>query len=274
MTEPTNPQERPVPAATLEAVARLIQVVDTLRSPGGCPWDQKQTVESLTPHLVEECHEMADAVARENAGDTCEELGDLMMGILMVARVAEEDRGFGLQDVAEAITAKLIRRHPHVYGETVVEGSGEVLRNWEQIKKQEKQDKGSDESVLSGVPRSMPALLRAYRVGEKASNAGFDWPDLQGPSAKVEEEWSEFQEAITSEDKERASEELGDLLFAVVNVARKLKIEPELALRGTIERFSARFRHVEESLTKPLAEATLEEMDALWEEAKGFDRKA
>lgn len=274
MTEPTNPQERPVPAATLEAVARLIQVVDTLRSPGGCPWDQKQTVESLTPHLVEECHEMADAVARENAGDTCEELGDLMMGILMVARVAEEDRGFGLQDVAEAITAKLIRRHPHVYGETVVEGSGEVLRNWEQIKKQEKQDKGSDESVLSGVPRSMPALLRAYRVGEKASNAGFDWPDLQGPSAKVEEEWSEFQEAITSEDKERASEELGDLLFAVVNVARKLKIEPELALRGTIERFSARFRHVEESLTKPLAEATLAEMDALWEEAKGFDRKA
>jgi len=269
-----NPPERPVPVATLEAVARLIQVVDTLRSPGGCPWDQKQTVESLTPHLVEECHEMADAVARKDAGETCEELGDLMMGILMVARVAEEDRGFGLQDVAEAITAKLIRRHPHVYGETVVAGSGEVLRNWEQIKKQEKQDKGSDESVLSGVPRSMPALLRAYRVGEKASNAGFDWPDLQGPSAKVEEEWAEFQEAVASDDKERASEELGDLLFAVVNVARKLKIEPELALRGTIERFSARFRHVEQKLAKPLAEATLEEMDALWEEAKSFDGNA
>lgn len=269
-----NPEERPVPAATLEAVARLIQVVDTLRSPGGCPWDQKQTVESLTPHLVEECHEMADAVARKDAGETCEELGDLMMGILMVARVAEEDRGFGLQDVAEAITAKLIRRHPHVYGETVVAGSGEVLRNWEQIKKQEKQDKGSDESVLSGVPRSMPALLRAYRVGEKASNAGFDWPDLQGPSAKVEEEWGEFQEALASGEKDRAQEELGDLLFAVVNVARKLKIEPELALRGTIERFSARFRHVEQNLAKPLAEATLEEMDVLWEEAKSFDGKA
>jgi len=269
-----NPPERPVPPATLEAVARLIQVVDTLRSPGGCPWDQKQTVESLTPHLVEECHEIADAVARKDAPNTCEELGDLMMGILMVARVAEEDRGFDLVAVCEGIVAKLIRRHPHVYGEVEVDGSGEVLRNWEAIKKQEKQDKGADESVLAGVPRSMPALLRAYRVGEKASNAGFDWPDLAGPSAKVEEEWGEFQEAIASEDKERASEELGDLLFAVVNVARKLKIEPELALRGTIERFSARFRHVEQGIGKPLAEATLEEMDVLWDEAKTHEGKA
>ncbi|MGB0953874.1 MAG: nucleoside triphosphate pyrophosphohydrolase [Planctomycetota bacterium] len=263
-----TPQEKPVPPEILDAFARLYQVVDTLRSPGGCPWDIKQTVESLAPHLVEECHEMADAVARKDNGETCEELGDLLMGILMVARVAEEDRGYGMVEVCDNIRTKLIRRHPHVYGEVEVDGDGQVLQNWEAIKKQEKRDSGKEEGTLSGLPRSLPALLRAYRVGAKASNAGFDWPDLKGPSAKVEEEWQEFQEAVASEDKERASEELGDLLFAVVNVARKLKIEPELALRGTIERFSDRFAYVERTLDKPLADASLEEMDALWEVAK------
>lgn len=264
------PVTKPVPPEILEAFTKLYQVVDELRSPGGCPWDIKQTVESLAPHVVEECHEMADAVARKSAPDTCEELGDLLMGVMMVARVAEEDRGFGMAEVADGIRTKLIRRHPHVYGEVEVEGSGEVLQNWEAIKKQEKIDKGEDESTLSGVPRSLPALLRAYRVGAKASNAGFDWPDLAGPSAKVEEEWQEFQEAVASGNKERAAEELGDLLFAVVNVARKMKIEPELALRGTIERFSSRFAYVERNLDKDLADATLEEMDVLWEKAKSL----
>jgi len=267
---PMPPVTKPVPPEILEAFTKLYQVIDELRSPGGCPWDIKQTVETLAPHLVEECHEMADAVARKNSMDTCEELGDLLMGVLMVARVAEEDRGFGMAEVADGIRTKLIRRHPHVYGEVEVEGTGEVLKNWEAIKKQEKIDKGEDESTLSGVPRSLPALLRAYRVGAKASNAGFDWPDLAGPSAKVEEEWLEFQEAVASGSKERASEELGDLLFAVVNVARKMKIEPELALRGTIERFSSRFAYVERNLDKGLADATLEEMDVLWERAKSL----
>lgn len=263
-----GPVERPVPAPWLAAIERLMQVVDTLRAPGGCPWDAKQTVETLAPHLVEESHEMADAVARGDMDGVREELGDLLMGVLMVARVASEDRGFDPGDVAAEITAKLIRRHPHVYGETVVDGAGQVLRNWEAIKKQEKADKGEDESALAGVPRSLPALLRAYRVGEKAANAGFDWPDLAGPSAKVEEEWGEFRAAVESGDRAAAAAELGDLLFAVVNVARKLKIEPELALRGTVERFSRRFRHVEAGLGKPLADATLEEMDVLWEQAK------
>jgi MazG family protein len=262
------PVEKPVPPEILEALGRLYQVIDTLRSPNGCPWDMKQTVETLAPHLIEECHEMADAVARKDAEETCEELGDLMMGVMMVSRVAQEDRGFGMKEVADGITAKLIRRHPHVYGEVEVDGTGQVLKNWEAIKKQEKRDKGTDESTLAGVPRSMPALLRAYRVGEKASNAGFDWPDLTGPSEKVEEEWQEFHEAVESGDKERASEELGDLLFAVVNVARKMKLEPELALRGTIERFSSRFRYIEQHIDKPLSEASLEEMDVLWEQAK------
>jgi MazG family protein len=266
-----GPPKRPVPPQWLAQIETLMQVVDTLRGAGGCPWDAKQTVESLTPHLIEECHEMADAVARGNMAETCEELGDLLMGILMVARVASEDRGFDPGDVAGGITAKLIRRHPHVYGEVQVDGSGQVLKNWEAIKKQEKADKGADRSVLSGVPRSMPALLRAYRVGQKASHAGFDWPDMQGPTDKVEEEWREFQAALESGDRQRQQEELGDVLFSLVNVARKLKIEPELALRGTIERFTQRFQYVETGLEqqgKSPADASLEEMDALWEAAK------
>ncbi len=263
------PEERPVPREWILAVERLMQVLDTLRRPGGCPWDGEQTVESLVPHLVEEAHELADAVARGDAEDTCEELGDLLMGVLMVARVAAEDRGFDPGRVARGITQKLIRRHPHVYATTEVEDSGEVLRNWEAIKKREKEDGGrADTSALAGVPASLPALLRAYRVGQKAAHAGFDWPDLLGPGEKVEEEWAELQEALASDDERAARHELGDLLFAVVNLARKAKIEPELALRGTIERFSARFRYIERELGKPLAEASLEEMDALWERAK------
>lgn len=262
------PEEKSVPPAQLEAVERLMRVIDTLRSPGGCPWDAKQTVESLAPHLVEECHEMADAVARGDMDDTRDELGDLLMGVFMVARVAQEDRGFDLEAVADRIREKLVRRHPHVYGETVVEDEGQVLQNWEAIKKQEREERGGDTSALSGVPPSLPGLLRAYRVGQKAANAGFDWADLLGPMDKVDEEWREFREAAASGDEQAAARELGDLLFAVVNVARKLDLEPELALRGTVERFSQRFRYVERNLGKPVAEASLAEMDALWEEAK------
>ena len=263
-----DPEERPVPAEWVTAIERLMQVVDTLRSPGGCPWDAEQTLETLAPHLVEESHEMVDAVARKDLMGIEEELGDLLMGILMMARVASESGDFDPASLAEAITAKLIRRHPHVYGQVSVDESGQVLRNWEAIKKKEKEEAGADTSALSGVPRSLPALLRAWRVGAKAANAGFDWPDLQGPVEKVEEEWQEFREAVQADDLESASEELGDLLFSVVNVARRMNIEPELALRGTIERFSGRFRWVESNLGKDVSEATLEEMDALWEEAK------
>lgn len=274
MAEQKSPVEKPVPAAWTASVERLMQVVDTLRSPDGCPWDQKQTVESLAPHLVEEAHEMADAVARRSAADTCEELGDLLMGVLMIGRVAAEERGFDTAAIADGITAKLIRRHPHVYGEVEVDGSGQVLRNWEAIKQQEKAEKGEDQSVLAGVPRSLPALLRAYRVGQKASNAGFDWPDLAGPVEKIDEELAEFRETLESGDRARQEEELGDLLFAIVNVARKLKIEPELALRGTIERFQSRFAAVEGGLSaagKRLDEASLEELDALWDQAKAAE---
>jgi len=266
------PEEKPVPPAWLDPMERLLQVIDTLRSPGGCPWDQKQTVESLAPHLLEECHEFADAVARRDDAGSCEELGDLLMGVLMVARVAMEDRGYGPSEVAKGITEKLIRRHPHVYGATQVEGTEQVLENWESIKKEEKREKGEDESALSGVPASLPALLRAHRVGQKAAGAGFDWPDLRGPEEKIDEEWAELREVMHAGDQEATEKEMGDLLFAVVNLARKTGVEPELALRGTIERFSQRFQHVERNLAKPLAEATLEEMDVLWEEAKTLEK--
>lgn len=269
------PEEKPVPADWLAAVERLMQVVDTLRSPGGCPWDQKQTIESLAPHLVEEAHEMADAVARGDRAGTSEELGDLLMGVLMIGRVAAEADDFDTAAIARGITEKLIRRHPHVYGEVVVDGSGEVLRNWEDIKRQEKAEKGEDRSVLSGVPRSLPALLRAHRVGQKAAHAGFDWPDLRGPDGKIDEELAEFRAAVEAGDRQRQEEELGDLLFAVVNVARKLKIEPELALRGTVERFQRRFRSVEQALEaagRTPEEAGLDEMDALWEQAKAAEK--
>lgn len=262
------PAEKPVPAEQLAALERLLQVIDTLRSPGGCDWDRKQTVETLAPHLIEECHEMADAVARGDMDATCGELGDLLMGVLMVCRVASEGRGFDLKAAAESITAKLIRRHPHVYAETAVDGVDEILTNWEAIKKQERAEMGEDESALSGVPSSLPALLRAHRVGQKASNAGFDWPDLNGPFSKIHEEVDEFREAVESGERAAIEHEMGDLLFAVVNVARKAKVDPELALRGTIERFEARFRYIETHLGKPLAEATLAEMEALWQQAK------
>ncbi|MAU94202.1 MAG: nucleoside triphosphate pyrophosphohydrolase [Planctomycetes bacterium] len=258
--------EREVSDEQLQAIARLVQLVDTLRI--HCPWDRKQTVASLAPHLIEECHEFADAVAKKDNENTCEEIGDLLMGAFMVARVAQDDDSFTIVEVCDNVCEKLIRRHPHVYGETEVANDGEVLKNWEQIKKQEKVDKGEEKSALSGVPSSLPALLRAYRVGQKASNSGFDWPDLQGPTAKVEEEWVELQEAIAGGDKQRISDEMGDMLFALTNMARKLKIEPEMALRGTIERFTSRFNYVEQQLGDSLGSATLEEMDALWGEAK------
>lgn len=269
-----TPQEQPVPPEELRAIARLMQVVDTLRSPGGCPWDIKQSVESLAPHLAEEAHELADAVARRDDAGICEELGDLLMGVLMTARVARDGRGFGPAEVAEGIVAKLIRRHPHVYGETVVDGAGAVLRNWEAIKQEEKRARGEDESALSGVPRALPALTRAWRVGQKAAAAGFDWPDAAGPAAKVEEEWAELRAAQAAGDRAGIARELGDLLFAVVNLARKLDVEPDLALRGTVERFQQRFRWIERRAGKPLREATPAELDALWEQAKAAESGA
>ncbi len=266
---PASPPERPVPPEWTAAIERLMQVLDTLRGPGGCPWDAKQTVASLVPHLVEESHELADAAARGDRAGLREELGDLLMGVLMTARVAaEDDDGVDPGTVARAVTAKLIRRHPHVYGEVRVSDSGEVLRNWEDIKREERREEGKEDSVLGGVPASLPALTLARRVGDKAAAAGFDWPDLSGPVHKVEEELGELAAAAESGDRTAVEDELGDLLFAVVNVARKLGVDPETALRRTVARFRERFGYVERRLGERLRGASLEELEALWQEAK------
>ncbi|MDP6964140.1 MAG: nucleoside triphosphate pyrophosphohydrolase [Planctomycetota bacterium] len=259
-------EERPVPDEQIRAVTRLVQLVDTLRL--HCPWDRKQTIETLTPHLLEECHEFAEAVAKADSENSCEEIGDLLMGAFMVARVADDEGKFNIVQICDRVCDKLIRRHPHVYGEVEVADGDEVLQNWEQIKKEEKANDGEPKSALSGVPVAMPALLRAYRVGQKASNCGFDWPDIAGPMSKIEEEYSELKDAIAEGDQQQMASELGDLLFAITNVARKIGVEPEMALRSTINRFTTRFNYVEEKLGASMASASLEEMDSAWDEAK------
>lgn len=253
----------------LNSLRALIETVDRLQSPGGCPWDQEQTISSLAQFIVEEGYEVVDAISKNDPKKICEETGDLLQVIVMLCRIAEGEKKFSVAEVAAGVNEKLIRRHPHVFGDVKVSGSGEVLKNWEQIKQTEKKD-GEDKSALAGVPEALPALLRAYRTGEKAARVGFQWKDLEGPLEKVEEEFRELKEEIKAPkpDPERLESEFGDLLFALVTLSRHLKTNPEIALRKTTERFIARFRYVEEHLGKPMKEAKLEEMEALWAKAK------
>jgi len=262
---------------------RLLQIMARLREPGGCPWDREQTLETLRPYVLEETYEVLEAIDSGDASAHREELGDLLLQIVFQARIAEEERRFDFADVADAISDKLESRHPHVFGvatpgggrtpPTDVKDAEGVLRQWADLKRRENEAKGRGKSVLEGVPREMPALARAERLTEKASRIGFDWPDASGARTKVSEELEELDEAIAGGDRRRMEDELGDLLFASANLARKLGIPPEEALRGTIGRFVTRFRYVEERLAarglRP-GEATLDEMDRLWEEAKGI----
>lgn len=254
-------------------LARLIEIISRLRAPGGCPWDRKQTETTMAPHLLEETCEAVDAIERGDPRDSCEELGDVLMNVMMISQISSEHGGFDLEDVARTITDKLVRRHPHVFaveGEKVVAESPEqVLRNWEAIKQQEKAARLGDKTgVLSGVPAELPALLKAHRVGEKAAQAGFDWPDRTGPRSKVDEELGELDRAQQGDDPEAIAREVGDLLFSVVNLARHLDVNPEMALRGTIRRFVSRFEAVEARLGSRLASASVEELEAAWQEAK------
>jgi len=232
-----------------------------------CPWDRQQTHESLRQYLIEETYEVVDAIDDRDDDSLCEELGDLQIQILFHAFLAEDRGTFRLANVFDTISEKLVRRHPHVFANTEVNGSEDVLKNWEHIKMKE----GKKESVLDGVPRNMPALIKAYRIQNKAGRVGFDWPDLDGVQGKVMEELNEFHESIGTNDKSKIEDELGDLLFSLVNLARKLEINPEDALRRTIRKFDRRFKYIEKTLhqqQKDLREATLEEMDQLWEKAK------
>jgi len=259
------------------AIERLLSIMEKLRGPDGCPWDREQTLRTLRPYVLEETYEVLEAIDAGDPLEHCEELGDLLLQIVFQAQLAKEEGQFEFADVAEAISNKLVSRHPHVFGTANVKDAEGVLRQWAVLKREEKKAKGRGESVLEGVPREMPALARADRLTEKASRIGFDWPDPSGAREKISEELAELDRAIASGDRDEMEHELGDLLFAAANLSRKLGLPPEEALRGAVARFVARFGHVERELARrgvPHGEATLAEMDALWEEAKSLERQA
>lgn len=261
------------------AFAELVSVMSILRSGVGCPWDREQTHESLMKYMIEETYEALDTIEKGDMDKLCEELGDVMLQVVFHAQIARENGEFDIADVAASIVEKLIRRHPHVFGEVKVDGSDAVLRNWEKIKAAERGEKGRFSKVFDSVPTGLPSLMRAEIVQSKASKVGFDWADFRPALDKVDEEIAELREALRSRKIEATAadpsaavaEEIGDLLFAVVNVSRLLKIDPEGALRKTVEKFIRRFRYIEEKAAAggvAIEDMTLEEMDELWEESK------
>jgi MazG family protein len=260
-----------------DAIRRLLGIMDKLRDPGGCPWDREQTLRTLTPYLLEEAHEVIEAIETGDVAHHREELGDLLFQVVFQARIAREEGKFDFADVCDSISDKLTRRHPHVFGDVSVSGSTEVVKNWERIKAEERKEKGQERSAIGGVPVGLPALVRAERLTEKASAVGFDWPDAKGVVAKIKEELDELLHAMEHQDRGQVESELGDLLFATANLGRFLKVHPEEALRGTLRRFESRFHHIEARLrdrgSSP-RESTLAEMDALWQEAKNLPEDA
>jgi tetrapyrrole methylase family protein/MazG family protein len=251
-------------ADDIERVAALVDVVRRLRAPDGCPWDRDQTLASLRATMLEEAYEVLEAIDEKSMPKLREELGDVLLQVLMQSAIAEEAGDFTLGEVADSIREKLVRRHPHVFGSTVVSGSDEVVRNWEALKAKEY----GRESALDGVQRSLPALQWAWSLQRRAANVGFDWPDVEGALDKIREELEELRQASTTEEREA---EFGDLLFTMVNVARKLGINPEDALRGTTRRFEARFRLMEQAARadgRALKDMPIDELDRYWEAAK------
>jgi tetrapyrrole methylase family protein/MazG family protein len=266
--------ERPTPAA---AFARLAEIIERLRAPDGCPWDREQTHASLRTHLIEEAYETVNAIETADDANLREELGDLLMQPVLHAQIASEEQRFDIVDVLEGISDKLVRRHPHVFGDVSVENSDHVLRNWDAIKRAEKAEKAgttADQeavlpSILAGVPNALPSLSLALEISKKAAKAGFEWPDIAAVMDKLREEMSELEDDL--EDRERATEELGDLLFTAVNVARWKRIDPELALRDAVRRFTTRFQMMESSTQERailLENLSPEQWDGLWEAAK------
>lgn len=248
---------------------RLYDLMRRLRAPGGCPWDAEQTHESLKRYLLEETYEVFEAIDLNDPELLKEELGDLLLQPVFHAAIAEERGAFTMDEVLETICDKLVRRHPHVFGEQKVKTAEEQVENWERIKKAEKGEERK--SALAGVPPHLPSLLKAQKITEKASRVGFDWAHVDEVFAKVLEELKEFEETLAERDQERMEAELGDLLFAIVNLGRFLRLDPEEALRKTIARFTRRFEYIEDALHKlgtSIKESSLEEMERLWEEAK------
>ena len=254
----------------LEAFGQLLDVIDNLREK--CPWDSVQTNESMRPNTIEETMELAEALLGDDNEKIKKELGDVLLHVLLYARIGEEKEAYDIASVCDSLRKKLIFRHPHIYGEVKAETSDDVSAVWEQIKQKEKD---GNKTVLSGVPSSLPSLIKAYRIQDKATNVGFDWEKKEDVWAKVHEELEELETELRKEDKERSLEELGDFLFSLVNAARLYHLNPDTALEKTNQKFTRRFNYIEQKskeLGKPMTEMTLEEMDALWNEAKDSEK--
>lgn len=250
----------------MQAFGRLLDVMDTLREK--CPWDRVQTNESLRQNTIEEVYELCDALIRNDNANICKELGDVLLHVVFYAKIASETQEFDIADVCDKLCEKLIYRHPHIYGNVQADNANKVLDNWEQLKLKEK---GGNKRVLAGVPDSLPAVIKAFRIQEKAAHVGFDWDDPEGAMDKVHEEYAELEAELRAGNHENAESELGDLLFSIINVARKYKIQPDNALEKTNRKFIQRFNYIEESaisLERSIKDLTLEEMDALWNQAK------
>ena len=248
----------------------FLEIIATLRGPDGCPWDKEQTPQTLRGHLIEESYEAVEAIDDNDPSHVREELGDVLLLVSMISQMYSESGEFNIHDVIEEISAKLIRRHPHVFGDEKAESAGEVLINWERIKK-DIEGRGNDPSVLDDVPASLPPLERSYKIQKKAAKLGFDWPDISGPREKIHEELEEIDEAVELESQTDIEEELGDLLFSVVNYARHLGVDPALALARTNRKFERRFRSVEANMKKDgkqMGPENIEEMDRYWDSAK------
>ncbi len=255
----------------MEAFGRFLDVLDTLREK--CPWDRKQTNESLRPNTIEETFELCDALMKDDSPNICKELGDVLLHIAFYAKIASEKGEFDIADVCNRLTDKLIFRHPHVYGEAKADSAAEVAQNWEQIKLKEKD---GNRTVLAGVPEALPSLIKAYRIQDKARNVGFDWEERAQVWDKVREELRELEAELERDDHERATDEFGDFLFSIVNAGRLYHINPDNALERTNRKFIRRFGHVEQRMResgKEWRELTLGEMDAWWNEAKEEDRR-
>ena len=286
MSDETQSAPRPAQLAAADdprilSLRRLVGVVDRLREPDGCPWDRKQTEASMAPSLIEEAHELQEAIEMGEASDVAEEAGDVLMNVALICRIGMEAGRFDLAQAAEAVSDKLIRRHPHVFGDTVVESTDEVVTNWEAIKKLERQSQDKDDSAMAGVPKHLPALQRSARMCEKAVSSGFKWADVRGAFDKIDEEHVELRETLSDEtlaaaltpdlsarERERIEAELGDLLLATAFFAQYVGIDPEGACRSATRRFEARFRSMESNVEGALADEDLESLIEAWQQAK------
>jgi XTP/dITP diphosphohydrolase len=274
-----NSKQMPQHSKIVDAVQQLVEVVAQLRSPSdGCPWDLAQTPETLIPYVIEEAYETVDAIRSGDATAICEELGDLLLQVVLQAQIASEVGQFDLQTVAQGITDKLIRRHPHVFGEVTVQSLDEVHRNWEQIKALEKGEDPTIEPPLSKkltrYARSLPPILASLKISQKAAETGFEWETVDGVWDKFNEEMAEFKDAIAHEDKAHQESELGDLLFTVINLARWYDLDPSVALQGTNHRFIQRLQRMESVADRPLENYTLAELEELWQQAKAALKEA